>query len=639
MFKKSLIISLFILFIMYYSNNVNASDISISLKPLLLSGSATFLSFDDLVVDGFVLIESNVDYSKCGKYYAKYKSNNDNDETIYNRDVVILQDNYFDNNIYIDKIDKYNSTNVDSMDIHVVYENGFIGCTNIYGYGEIIVKYSSVNLRFKTLSVDRVVSLKVYNEYIYVVGQVSGGLNYFNTVFVVYDLYGNELTKRVFDGSSYDYVIGLDIIDDIIYIYGYSTSNDDIFTHYKANSKQLDSYILVSSVYDIDFTYFDISSNKDDELLDYSFNDNRVALLKMIINKNSDNDYVLSFYDFCDYFEYDLEDIIEEYKITSFVDIHYVNDKTYLVCNQEQNGLLLECTLTEGVLKTCVVDVFDYIVEKAYLLENTIQDETMIILSSFSRYNGASRIFVNCYFNNIKESVNYITRPYLNDILVTSNKNSFLISAVYDSSYYSVYEVGFVFKYGKHYDNLYEMEKNNSFTFEYVNQDVFGHYILGEYYSGYSNDILIKEKVNVLLNTNIYNNNTYQKGLEIKFNGICYLNDKQVYSSYKIDDVGRYNVRLIGHNEEYNYTINIVDYYSSSNIDSFDNNSININHSINRVTSDDSLESNNKLKYHSVDINSNDIELKDILWYILIPFITIIVCLYFIISERRKNFE
>lgn len=51
-------------------------------------------------------------------------------------------------------------------------------------------------------------------------------------------------------------------------------------------------------------------------------------------------------------------------------------------------------------------------------------------------------------------------------------------------------------------------------------------------------------------NINLKNKETYDLGVTLKFNGVGYLNDEAISSNYKVEEVGKYVLEIIGSNEE-----------------------------------------------------------------------------------------
>lgn len=63
-------------------------------------------------------------------------------------------------------------------------------------------------------------------------------------------------------------------------------------------------------------------------------------------------------------------------------------------------------------------------------------------------------------------------------------------------------------------------------------------------------EVVIPIEIYVFPNINIYNDEVYDEGLVIKFNGKGYLNDKEISSNYEILDSGKYVLEVIGTNNE-----------------------------------------------------------------------------------------
>ena len=125
-----------------------------------------------------------------------------------------------------------------------------------------------------------------------------------------------------------------------------------------------------------------------------------------------------------------------------------------------------------------------------------------------------------------------------------------------------------VFNFEKH--NKQNEQYNNTFYFvtldgkslskEYLSTtpsfDTFGKkgyfvkYILDDYTT-----LVVKEVYDVFLNVNVKENEIYDIGLKLSFNGIGYLNQEEITSGYIINNPGSYSLHLIGNNNE-EYTIN-----------------------------------------------------------------------------------
>ena len=217
----------------------------------------------------------------------------------------------------------------------------------------------------------------------------------------------------------------------------------------------------------------------------------------------------------------------------------------------------------------------------------------------------------------------------INDLIIEDEINSNIIN-IYDYDYLIVKSYGFT----NSKDNFTPFVYNhfNELPYDYskcnlnINYEMFGDYDLRYYYNTKYFDYILNKKIKVALKCKLVDKGIYDK-IKLDYNGIIMVNEKEVEKGTIISEAGNYEIKIIGKDTIKKYSITIVDLGYEKNTNN------NLNYELNHQLNNEELKI--ILSHNTINNNYNK-DFKSNLWFILIPATTIVLSLsmYFTIGKR-----
>ena len=239
MIKKILLIFTFI-FIMFLTT-INASAKS-PLKKLIICGDNPSLD-----IDGYKLVETNVNFNQEGLYNAVYK--NEQTNTLENRIIEVVNQKTLEEGFNF--IKQENSTYYDDYEIKksisTPYGIALIGIKNNKCYYLLEANGTLKNYVLGTVDTLSVTELIYDEESNYVFGYGYQLINDQTNIFIVsFNEDGICMMRKSYGGTGVDQALKMIIKENSLILCGKTTSSDGVFSH---TSNQEDSFILSINKY------------------------------------------------------------------------------------------------------------------------------------------------------------------------------------------------------------------------------------------------------------------------------------------------------------------------------------------------------------------------------------------------------
>ena len=612
--KKFIYVILFLFIILINcSLSFKAQDFTLNKEYYVLDDN---LSTIDLEKAGYKLIDTNVNFKKCGIYYAEYEK----DSNKYRQEIEIISLTNFKNGICeIEKIDTL-SFNLDSLIDIKKTSAGYAAIGIVNDHFELVVKSNDVYKRWYIDRTDRsYITELVYDE-----------IN--NTIYLA----GTQKIKETYDVFLYH--VKLDnflFLGNTIY-----TTNKEVCCCFCLYQDQAYLSVLTDNeqmIYVIDqenlflTTKYSLNINGGFAYKIYFEND-RFYYLTMVLEKNQK---IVKLYQYDTKFNLLKEpitiSILNYDRMFSFKDIDNLSfiteNNDYLTENKIINYYYLNNNIMEKVDFTrayLLEEICGYCYKNQdflFLTKREKNQEMFSILRGLSRNKDEININLNIHNKNVYlfddliyiiDEINKKIEVYNFNYLLLNNLNKSQSDEIYQPTVYSHY----------HNDCL-----NKELTIDDINPNLFGKYLLKFVYNLNNNKVILYKKVEVPLKKCLYEGAIYDKGFIIDVNSVVYV-DGKLYNNEELVEEKEYEIELKGHNTNLIYHIQVKELNTKLNrIDK-----LNIDTNIKETKVD-------KMNISTLNKTINNTYEKDYsnsLWYLLIPTITTIVMttLYFVIGRK-----
>lgn len=561
------LINLFYLVTLLFTNNVteNVTDKSILTKPLICIEGTNYDNY--LFYEGYEIIENNVNFNMPGKYHVTYQSKDDQ-KFVKNVDVIskdnlnklsyyqITKQNYDNNNDYYDE--GLMSKLIDNE--YSYYVISYFDRDNETSTEYLDIYYNNTLIKQTTISTDqelKITKILKTNTNLYLVGTKKHNNSSYDIYVSEYSLIGEFVRDFYIHGNNYDEVKDAIIVDDYMYITGVSSSNDgyfhggidnDVFlfkVDFKLgiirksyNSNTIGSETVTNLVYFEDALYYGYSYLKNGykncvvrkinlnletiQELDYGY---RIGI---DISKLATNDYNL--YILMSYHDYDLKRNISVLNVVSS-NLTYVNQFIYKFIDYS------------------FVKPIDLVINKDKIISLLFQVNTVNYIPGYSliKLKGNKEILnvIKCENNypvKFKDNNGNTIYTKVKNKLIEEKINSVLVfdfgpDIIENESSVNDYLI---------YINSNKVTHDNKLSKISYDLDNFGSYNLLYYFKTQDVDFIYTKNYYIKENTNILNNETYDKDFRLYFNGTAYLNGELIDNGFKVTEVGKYTLDLIG---------------------------------------------------------------------------------------------
>ena len=624
----------------------NSNDIT---KPLVLLVGGNYEDYFD--VDGYEIINNNVNANKCGNYNITYK-NSTTEETFEKKVYVKDEKELLSDKCYAENYQTiFNSNN--RIITNKVVQAG------IYTYISLSeeIKEDVYNLRFIKLKENEIIFNKIIMKNVNgeiadfilaeeeIVLLINKTNDYNQDVYIKTISYdGSDIFEEHIEGNNYDIGCKVQEERDVYFFVIETTSN--IGDIYKENT--LKSYITVYTMNKFD---------KDDICVDYYSNEYDVKYVDMyasrfgllVLCKYYDSNNKLTYHDLVRFDSVDgsfwdtrtlSANIGEEYSQMKEADngeLFYVVTKYNNTLGTNEYSLYF---LNMNLNKT-LVNTYHYIKSPNLILSDFLVHDkdnftmlySIVDLSVNDPYGYLYQIYDR---GNISlEIENYSSTMLCNgfldkDTLLFVNENKVIINDIeyliftmlnnditVSNSILSIYPLLYI------NGDKVELDIDKS----KLNYDVNTHgtYDVTFYFTHNKMDVALYGFINVEPYINIKNNETYDKNLKLIFTGQGVLNDHIIETGYIITKPGTYIIEIIGVNDStYEFEFNVEEITSNKEI--FINNELKLNTTTSKKLSSSNLNLNNNIK--ESDIKNNKMNYN---WTLLIPLsagIILVSCLF-----------
>lgn len=627
--KKILFIVLIVLGMISFNKiKFHAEDYNMLKKLFIVSGS-----YDTLDYPGFKLMESDINYYKEGLYFATYKE--DVTDRIFKREIEVVSSNVFL---------KSGIKNVNLKEEYCIKEGAIIkrvcttGC-NILVYEkeetvylEFIYSNSTKEIEIFKRDVFTFVDM-VYcktNNKLYLIGNLYK--DSLDVYLAEYSLNGDLEKETVFKGSDVDYVTNIHIVNDNIFLTGYTSSSDEDFSHTAYSS---DSYILKVDLNTFEkIDYLDLG----EEGIDYIESSCYVDGLYVIKHYYDSGLHLVRVYKFDNYLNEVNNIFLGTISYISDVAFKEYNNELYYFCRMYDEELNDDVSVLYKLTKNLIKKKLDTYYDKYALAKdlNIVNGEISLLYTSYSidenyptyirivtdkelKFTLDNRIYDYCYFNELGNL----------DLLYDNTLKCFEYSLVYANtlgSFTSDEDINPVVMC-----NNTKVCQDEYLSNTFFDNTMFGVYNLTYYYKFDFFDLVFRKDIVVSDEIKIDSSNIYTKGLILTFRGKGYLNNRLIESGYIIDEIGEYELKVIGYlDKTLIYDFKVVENNSFKEEQEINNYELSVT-----VNQQEQLD-NIKINSHNIinEIVEDNYENK--IWYIIIPICTLVVTVSTFMFIGRK---
>lgn len=626
---KKLFNVLILFFVLIVIGTINLKAASTNMLKKLF---VTIGSIDTLEYPGYKLLESNINYEVEGIYTATYLE--DITDRVFEREIEVVSYDTLLNkgikNINLLEEFKYENT--------AILKRTITNCCCVFvieDESDVILKYKYDDTTFDVRLFDKnefgFVDLVFnnHNNKLYLVGNL-----YTDTLDVYlaeYSLNGNLLKEKIIKGNNVDIVKSIELSGNNIFLCGYTTSSNQDFSHtsYLEDSfvlkLNLDTFEIIKylNIGEVGIDYINVSCYEEYLYVVKHYYTSGLPVVK--IYKLDDNLNIID----CNY----LGTIHQVTDIGLKSDSFYV----YYFCSVHNEVLKDDEMILYRISKDLSIKKIDtYYDPTARGVDlNVVNNEVSLLYTSISKeenyptyirtitdkvikFTLDNRIYNKCYFNELGNL----------DLIYKENLKSFEYSLVYSSSLGS--------NFGENINptimcNNNKVIEDKYLSNTYFDENTYGEYTLVFYYKFDFFDLVIRKDIEVLINTNIAEDNIYYDGLILTFKGRGYLNNNQIEDGYIINEPGLYELKVIGNN-------NVTTLYEFE------------------IVKNESIKEEEKYFVYDVNVKTNEQEIENMvnvinkppvnniidnnyqnnIWYIVIPIVTLLVSLSTFMLLGRK---
>lgn len=621
-------------------------------KPLVLLVGGQYDNYFN--VDGYEIINNNVNTNKCGNYSITYKNNTT--QEIFEKKVYVKDEQeLLSDKCYAENYQTMFSSN-NRINTTKVIQSG------VYTYISFSEEISEnvYNLRFLKLMNEEVILDKLIMENVNaeitdfiladeeIVFLINKTINSNQDVYIKTISYdGEDIYEDHLEGNNYDYGLKIQEERDVyffiietssnsgsIYNEHYTTSYITLYTINKFNKIYLNIEYIVN---EYDVKYVDMYASRFGLLVLYKYYNSDIKLTY----------HVLKIFDSIDGSFLDIRtlsaNIGEEYSKLKEAD----NGEVYYIVTKYSNELgtneyslyKLNSQLNKTIINTYHYEKRPNLIFADYLVydkNNFTMLFSLVDLTKEDPYGYLYQIYDN---GNISlEIENYsstmITNGFLDKdtLLFTNDKNIIINDIEYliltmlnndittSSNTISIYPILYI------NGDKVELDINKSM----LNYDINTHglYNVIFYFTHNKMDVAICGTINVEAYSNIKYGEIYDKNLKLTFTGEGILNDQIIETGYIVTKPGTYILEIKGVNDlsyEFEFVIEEISYKGEILVDD----EIELTANANKKLSSNKINLNNNIK--ESDVNNND---KNYNWTLLIPLSAGIIFIFSLFKKR-----
>lgn len=629
-----------ILFCLLFSNTkifVKAKNQEEELKPLVVTKGSN----PTLDLEGYHLISDIPSFDFVGNYVLTYQKNGSSKTKIRNVEVVEIdtleKKEYFKNALAL-KINE-------SMDVNKVIElkdtkDSFAALIrNSNGYEMLFIrdvifqtKVSMLkNLTMKDITYDE------EEDMIYGLGEIYNVSEGLNLYLFKMNSNGTILIERTYGGSLNEEANFVKTLDDTILIGCRTRSNDGKFQI--ANRLDFDSYIL-----EIDKNTFELTNavnigvEGNDEITAFTTCPTLTILESYFVNGMNQN-RLITFDSDNDLTNYKSQVLPTFYPLSN-VSLAGNNDQIYLAFN-EYSPLYNDTMCTVYSYKNNILKLIEKTYNEGEKIKNIyLKNDTLYILLE-KKESLSSSPYVYVKTTNELTSTKILVEDLMYSQIIENTNKLFIV----DRTSFQIFE--YLFLYGINlssdiadsnyqeptiYNNEKALHLNKELSNEYYNPQSFGTYHVNYYYEGDYVDFCISKNITVPLDTNMKDDEVYNLGLKISFNGKATLNNFVIESGYEVQSPGLYELTLEGYQDEkvmIRFEVaDLVDHQMTFNALS----KISMTKLEKALNKDEEI----TLKQEKAVLLKEGFNYQKDLWYVLIPVSSSLITLCIFFFVRRK---
>ncbi len=550
---KILVITLMVMMLLmvYFMVPVFA-ETSNELKPLIILNNG--LNDACLELEGYFIIDSNVDLYHPGEYVVTYSDKEGNLKT---REVVVIDqeqreyfqvksqtiDTFLDYPMKLEYVESFNSQQ-QLLIIKYLTDENTNNCL-VYMYilnnGEIT---KSVQLKY---NVDMTIKdVLIDNDCFLITGTIYNTLyaNY-DVVFYVCNSSGLQIYSKDLGGTSSDIGYQIEKTKEAYIILGLTDSQDGIFKdNKKTNSffimtldKQNFEVIAVQTEpCELDFEQLTFLNVEEQLYLVYQSDD---YTLKLVNISDSGKYLKTKFINFLEkvklkkvYIENNLIHILNETGDNFQIGTINLQDGYHECAKYPKNGQYVTSHSSDHLFRILTFDEDEY---QLLLINSDYQLVYNKILPPILDKNSNIMMIDNQIIEDIDDqekikihSINFISILSLGNTEIQEND-------IYDNYLLLI--------------NGKEVYHNVSKSKDLINKQQFGEYEVTYYFDG-DLDLVFSKKVLVMAEAGVVDQGTYDLGVVLKLNGEGYLNNQRIEQEYQINQPGHYELELKGNNNQ-----------------------------------------------------------------------------------------
>lgn len=544
----------------------------------------------DLALENCILISGEVDWNEIGDYVVTYFDKQE--EVYFDRLIKIVSTRDLEKGleIYTSKLHCENEATYNTRDFLEISPGKYFLCGSVDYHEPIkLMEFIQEYAFLRYYENDTLVWEKIFPEYSYIVRieKSSQGILCFMAYFeenqsdlkvLEINQSGKVLREKVISGNDYDYAEDMIVINNDIYLVAssYSTTGD-IMTNYLDQRfivlLSLDYLTLTiknkinlgNSGYNLfrDLEYNNYlekltivieASGKEGILLTNSGGRDGVFLINLNMNLKMENYYHLNLYD-------------------QFTFLYVSGYNVFIATTS------LDMKTIRGLLYTTdmrLMNSFTYSLDGKALdcrkLRQKDEKKFTIILNE--RSGGTlSYLGILNYVNTVEVLFNEASDYMVQFGYKTLDNNIYLIGGNDDEiidviNYISIKGI----KYNTY---LAEFETYNAYAYQVNREEIFttgnlrSGNVFGKYLEKYSYDLpyvslIVSDKYYIQEKINIINDEIYDVGIKLTFNGDGYLNDDKIDNNFVVDKEGTYSLMVVGSNARkiINFTVKNLCVYS-----------------------------------------------------------------------------
>lgn len=625
----------------------NSEDVS---KPLVLLVGGEYDNYFN--VDGYEIINNNVNTNKCGNYSITYMNTSTN-KTYEKKVYVKSEEELLSDNCYAEKYQTIYSSNnrISTSEVEKAGDYTYIALKeeireDIYNL-RFIKQKNSITMfnKLVMVGVNGYISdfILADEEIVLLINKVENDNQDVYIKTISYD--GNDIYEKHLEGNNFDK--GIKVLEErehYNFIIETSSNSGSIY-----NNLATTSYITV---------YTMVKNDKEDTYVDYYRNNYDISIVDayqsrfglLVVSKYYDTSIKLT-YHILSVFDVDgtyintnslSANLGEEYSKMKEAD----NGEIYYMVSKYNNELrtneyslyMLNQNLVKSHVNTYHYEkspnaiLSDFIV---YDKENIVVLYSLVDLTKKEPYGYMYQILnkdkVELEIENYSSTM--LCDGFLdNDTLLFTNSEDVIINDIEylrfsmlnndvttSTNTLSIYPVLYI------NGEKIKLDTNKSIMNFDVN--VHGSYNVVFYFSHNKMDVALYGFVNVEPYVNVKHNETYDNNLKLTFTGTGVLNDYKIESGYVITTPGTYLLEIIGVNDS-SYEVFFTVEKISSNNEILNENEIKLNIKEEKILSTSNININNNIKENDLK-NTNNYT-----WTYIIPVCASIILIFSILKKR-----